>query len=611
MSASATKRRPFQTSSVVHSNSNTMNQPVRPRKNMEPPSCVMSTRRGAPMSISVKRGGARSSPRSRASSPSVLPATAGSRRYSADDRSRQYKSEAYEAKIRIASQEQMISSLRKELDEIRCFRQIEEEQVCADATKQEFHTKELDQLLEKSKRDAELIEALAQELETMEQDLRSSRSRVTELERYQISKDASVARLTKELKKARNDTSEGLSIMRDLDTALRAARAERDEARDALKQAKPDLQSELEMKSIREERDRIEQSRHRIYKENTVLTSKVEELQKKTTTLQRALDERADQFEQQSLDLELKTGALNELESLHTTTCKNMETEHSAELSKHVMKHDALVEQHKKDLNLKDQLLKSRECHWGGIVNELDVQLDEARTKIKEFDRIENDYISQIKGLTESLSRLESPTSSVDELPIDELNSNLASLQSENELLARQRDDLQHKLEIGLSIYQKAKDELQATRDELLSLQSERNEDGEFLTGREQIESLKADVAMYETQLDKANARARRLESSHCGPNDRATSDTADRIVAMEREIAELTERASKVAEMEARNDELQDACTELELALSALYAKSRPASPDKTPNERSEESRKIENDALLDYVATRMKRGC
>ena len=568
--ASSTKRLPFQTSSVEHAkNSNRLNQPARPR-NMDPPSCVMSTRRAAPVSsILVKQHGgrSRSTPRSRASSPSVLPATTGSRRYNADDRSRQYKSEAYEAKIRIASQEQMISSLRAELDEIRAFAQHEEEhaKVPMDTNDESDAKQERDQLLEKSRRDAELIEALAQELETMEQDLRSSRSRVTELERHHIDKDSSVTRLTKELKKARKDTSEGLSIMRDLDSALRAARAERDEARDGLatlKRAKPDMQSDSEVKSLREERDEIEQSRHRLHQQNTVLTSKVEELQKKTTNLERALDELADQFEQQSLDLELKTGALTELESLHTTTCQNLEAEHTVELSKQLMKHDALVEQHKQDLKLKDQLLKSRESHWEGIANELDDELDEARTQIEAFGRVENDYISQIKGLTESLSRLKSPSSSADELPIDELNSKLTSLQSENELLARQRDDLQHKLEIGLGIYQKAKDELQAKTDELLALQSQRSEDGE-----------------------------------------------SDRIAEMEHEIAELTDRASKVEELEEKNIALQDACTELEVALTALYAKSRPSSPVNDPNERSEESRKIENDVLLDYVATRLEK--
>ena len=574
---------------------------------MEPPSCV-SNRRAPMSSISAKRNGrARSTPRSRALPPTVLPAET----YSVDDRSRQYKSEAYEAKIRIASQEQMICSLRKELEEVRFF---QKEEVQAASAPQEFDAKqELDQLMEKSRRDAELIEALADELETIEQDLRSSRSRVTELERYQIDKDASVTRLTKELKKARKDTSEGLSIMRDLDTALRAARAERDEAREALKRAKPDLQSELEVKSIREERDDIEQSRRRLHQENTELTSKVGELQKKTTNLERALDELADQFEQQSLDLELKTGALSELESFHTTTCQNLETKHATELSEYVTKHDALVEQHKQDLKQKDQQLKLRECHWEGVVNELDDKLDEARTKIKAFDRVEKDYVSQIMALTESLSRLESPSSSADELPMDELNSNLASLRSENELLARQRDDLQHKLEIGLSIYQKAKDELQAKTDELLSLQSQRNEGGELdqLAGREEIESLRADVTMYAMQLNEANARARSLESSNGGQSEIAASDADDRILAMEREIAELTRRASKVDEVEARNVELQNSCTELESALSALHARSRPSSPGKNPHERNEESRKIENDALREYIATRLEKDC
>ena len=89
----------------------------------------------------------------------------------------------------------------------------------------------------------------------------------------------------------------------------------------------------------------------------------------------------------------------------------------------------------------------------------------------------------------------------------------------------------------------------------------------------------------------------------------RSEDSESDRIAEMEHEIAELTDRASRVEELEEKNIALQDACTELEVALTALYAKSRPSSPVNDPNERSEESRKIENDVLLDYVATRLEK--
>ncbi len=163
---------------------------------------------------------------------------------------RLYKAEAYEAKFRFASQDQRVRELQAELKEIRFIQNMQCES--SGTTDAGAEGRERGDFI---KDDAELIEALAVELETMEKDMHAAQARVAELEKVVLEmkvklQEASMmcpspnqreAELKKQLElkqqevdNATNDAKEGLTIVKDLHGALRLARSERDEARSNL-----------------------------------------------------------------------------------------------------------------------------------------------------------------------------------------------------------------------------------------------------------------------------------------------------------------------------------------------------------------------------------------
>ncbi|KAL7553439.1 hypothetical protein ACHAWF_018380 [Thalassiosira exigua] len=91
-------------------------------------------------------------------------------------RARLYKAEAYEAKVRLASRDQRIDALQAELEEVRLFQKVEHD---ASAVRRDAARRDADERAGRKKSDdAELIEALAQELETMEGDLHAAQDRL-------------------------------------------------------------------------------------------------------------------------------------------------------------------------------------------------------------------------------------------------------------------------------------------------------------------------------------------------------------------------------------------------------------------------------------------------
>ena len=100
----------------------------------------------------------------------------------AEMRARRYKAEAYEAKIRIASQEQRMNTLEQELEELRFFAAVEQgtalEKESSNTNTSSNHNDPppndedmLDDKQNSSEKDAELIECLAAELEDTEKEL--------------------------------------------------------------------------------------------------------------------------------------------------------------------------------------------------------------------------------------------------------------------------------------------------------------------------------------------------------------------------------------------------------------------------------------------------------
>lgn len=174
------------------------------------------------------------------------------------DRAREYKALAFEAGIRVASQEQSIIDLLTELEEVKSFQ------------KAEFKGgSEAGGVEAVQFRNDELIEALDMELEIKERDLNQSRARVVQLEKDLIDArsesvnqrerwDQREAELTKQLERQKlelddaiKDARDGVSIVRELDGALRSTRAERSEARSQVSTLR------AEMKQMKDDAERM------------------------------------------------------------------------------------------------------------------------------------------------------------------------------------------------------------------------------------------------------------------------------------------------------------------------------------------------------------------
>ncbi len=174
------------------------------------------------------------------------------------DRAREYKALAFEAGIRVASQEQSIIDLLTELEEVKSFQ------------KAEFKGgSEAGGVEAVQFRNDELIEALDMELEIKERDLNQSRARVVQLEKDLIDArsesvnqrerwDQREAELTKQLERQKlelddaiKDARDGVSIVRELDGALRSTRAERNEARSQVSTLR------AEMKQMKDDAERM------------------------------------------------------------------------------------------------------------------------------------------------------------------------------------------------------------------------------------------------------------------------------------------------------------------------------------------------------------------
>lgn len=108
----------------------------------------------------------------------------------AEMRARVYKAEAYEAKIRMASQEQRMNTLKAELEELRFFAAVEDGtamESAAATNNNSYHNDpppndedSLDVRQMTSEKDAELIECLATELEATETELKLTKKQLKE-----------------------------------------------------------------------------------------------------------------------------------------------------------------------------------------------------------------------------------------------------------------------------------------------------------------------------------------------------------------------------------------------------------------------------------------------
>lgn len=399
-----------------------------------------------------------------------------------ETRLRIYKAEAYEAKIRSASQEQRVNTLQKELDELRFYSSFEQQvnggAAAAAAAAANDPPTDDEQLVDDKQqliadKDAELIECLATELEGMEKELNDVKRELEEeraknlsmndefevhqklmlgdlqhqldaeksknhslseelsllvargeksAELYQAkeaelkktietqqtelnkskSDNAQVAttlreiegavvrlqqelddeksknkslntvasttavsaekwqkreadlkqkieRQQKELSKWKKDTADGVTIMRELEAALRKARRDNAELRNEIEEKSNGddkiEQLEEELRSTRNERDALAEECHRLTKQAQVESTKnesmidsfqqdlllssarYEEQKKEADEMRLHLDDLANAFEKQKIDLELKSSAIEELEEIRAREMKESENQ--------------------------------------------------------------------------------------------------------------------------------------------------------------------------------------------------------------------------------------------------------------------------------------------
>mmetsp|Transcript_22768 Transcript_22768/g.43063 ORF Transcript_22768/g.43063 Transcript_22768/m.43063 type:complete len:966 (-) Transcript_22768:280-3177(-) len=226
-----------------------------------------------------------STSRQRPPVPSSTKSTSGashSSSTSSDTRARMYKAEAYEAKVRVAAQEQRIESLKAELDELRFFQEVEG-----------GHGLESDGNDEQQQEaEEELIERLAADLDHLENDLKMANEKNVRLQEEL----ETASNFKKEMEKSKKDVEEGMTIMKDLSTALQSTRSEKEKIRsekERVLREMEDLREEMnKMKQIHYEEIQQHQQKQQYQQlndDNAVDMKKYQELQDANTELQNVL----------------------------------------------------------------------------------------------------------------------------------------------------------------------------------------------------------------------------------------------------------------------------------------------------------------------------------
>jgi len=220
-----------------------------------------------------------------------------------DTKARRYKALSYSDRITIASQTQRIEALHAELEEVKMFASIEKS---ADSIMNAGASQEA-----APTNDGELFEALVQELESTEADLKASQSRVSQLEiELQSAKSAGTAstqasvgvdlaagekaelnkiieKQRKELEKSQSDAKEGVAIMREIEKALRVARKDRDASKAAMEEA---LSSAEVYKKQIEEMESERKQQCGLKEEHSALKTRYANLEKSMTEMQKVLE---------------------------------------------------------------------------------------------------------------------------------------------------------------------------------------------------------------------------------------------------------------------------------------------------------------------------------
>lgn len=555
-------------------------------------------------------------------------------------RARLYKAEAYEDKVRIASQDQRIQELQAEIEEMRLFQKMEAESRDTAYSVYGQHREHI------NKDDAELIEALAVELETMEKDMIAAQARVAELELEKELRETRVkwedaskmsssptqreAELIKqlelkqqELNNAKNDAKEGINIVKDLHGALRLARAERDEARSTLSSLRSGMEQkvdgttdqipivrdlEVALKTMRRERDEALLELSSLFEEVNSLrecSAICEKLELSNKSLQTEIEKIQSSSEpdvnEQLLEAHAREGMMKQQNDKLVQEMRQMESalgdivrkyeEQRTELSMQTATLKEVQDLHVTniaDINKKhaSEVEQMRLSHEDAIKSLESRHEQELRLQSELFKSQERDWEEKIGFLQEELSNSGTTIKeykaiqSSDRIEIENLQKELKEMNVANdELLAglqMENANLNAELQRKLEEYKHVTSELESKSLELIELQSSL-EQQPLISDGEVLPKTETSFTQDVTEAEAAVSY--QVESS-------TSSDQMSRVEKLERELA----RSKKV------NITLEDALRDMQVALVAVS--SRKTSPLR---------REIENRALREYCAHRL----
>lgn len=498
----------------------------------------------------------------------------------AGDKTRQYKAQAYSDKITIASQTQRIEALQAELEEVRMFAAAE---------------KKTDEL---SQNDGELIEALAQELESTEADLKDAQMNVNRLkmelksERKKnvcsgksvgtASTSASTAshssnvqvvelkkvidRQNAELEKAKHDADEGVSIMRDLDKALKKARKDRDDSRAACDQALAAVEDmkrqmegmELELSTGNQQVELLERQCGEMKDEHSALQARYANLEgsltelqnvlsvvqsrseKKAATMNQALaeaEEREEQslveyqtlikkyneaqrqcadmegvlsdltarFEEMKAEVASKEDELEMAEARHATNVEVMKEQHDEEMEaqQSVAREEARV--------LYEAMLSKKEAEYQAAMNEMQMQYqkqlkekdDLLKAREKQWESKSRDSSNNINQETQ---KLKAKLKQI-EGALVERDEALFRSRNENAKLKTDNAELERKIERGVAMYNETASQLKAKTAEAAAVSNNKASDAELVAANK---TLKRDLT---SAVESSISRGKQIQA--------------------------------------------------------------------------------------------------
>ena len=562
--------------------------PMQPSNRRRPSQIPGAIGRGGnrvpPSSILVKKSRSKSRPR-RPPSPTRSASTTDAR----DGRdSRAHKAEAYEARVMLASQEQRVADLQAELEEIKGFQALE-----------------FEGQREKGRGDAALAEALAWEVETLEEALKSAqksnaeasqaqaveraqweRTRAELLEGQQrelsaAERGATIAaqsveakwerrmaevqdtleRQRRELREAKEGTEAGIAIMKDLDAALKKVRAERDEARFELaatrlstercrEQAAGKEELEGTLASARTEHDEARDALRALTEEVRALRPKCDILARSNEDLQRDLAEAQNEVGEKMEALELARAEAQAQEQRQTSALGDLA---------------ARCEVQREDLSDK-----------AAVIEELEGKVEEMRA---ESTRVVDD----LEVWRERKRKMQARD--------DERWAEIAVLEAEKAELS---DGLQREV-----ISREAQEELaDAVKSDFAAAVKE-NQDK-----KEEIRALAREVRTQRSQLKSLAKRLQKRTTERASAPKEAPSAEAARLA---RELASVRREH---AQSRAQARDLQDALRAAEAALTTVSSRvlsSPRQSPRQDRDDGDEARRRVEDDALREYCTHRL----